>query len=392
MSAEQRVVVLTGARQVGKTTLLRSEEPFCNWRFHTLDDFDVLRQAREAPEDLWAGTRAVVLDEVQRAPDLLLAVKRAVDRDPGLRFALSGSANLLLMNQVSESLAGRAGYLVLYPLTRGEAVQAEPPDIVARALAGDWPEERRLPGVPDVLPLLQRGMMPPLLSISPRGWVSWWEGYVATYLERDLRQLSQVSDLSDFRRLMELLALRSAQALNQSELARDAGMSQPSVHRYLNLLETSHLIQRLPAYAAGRTTRLVKAPKLCWEDSGLAAFLAGYYGEEDLRRSRELGSFFETFVHHHLRVTAELLVPRARIHYWRTRSGQEVDFVVEQGHRAIAIEVKLASRVGYGDVTSLRAFLDDHPGAAGGLVVYCGDEVRRLGEKIVAVPWPLLTG
>lgn len=394
-SQDHPIVVLTGARQVGKSTLLLNAEPFRDWRFHTLDDFDTLRQAHERPQELWAGTDRVVLDEVQRAPDLLLAIKQAVDRNPGhLHFALSGSAHLLLMRRVSESLAGRAVYFILHPMTLGEMHQVPPSNILARAMAGDWPEEGTLPeDLPDPTAYLLRGFLPPLLTLdSSQAWTRWWDGYVATYLERDLRQFSQIDNLLDFRRLMELLALRSGQVLNQSELGRDAQISQSTVHRYMNLLETTHLFERLPAYTASRTSRLMKSPKAFWNDPALAVFLAGHFAADDLRRAREFGAYLETMMFHHLRVLAGLMTPPARLYFWRTRNGQEVDFVMEHGRRLLAVEVKRATQVNYGDAASLRAFLDEYPEACGGLLLYGGRAIRRLGEKIVALPWTIVTG
>ena len=389
------VLVLTGARQVGKSTLLLNEKPFSDFRFLSMDDFDVLRQANEQPEALWAGTDRVILDEVQKAPNLLSAVKQVVDQAPGrMKFVLSGSANLMLMKQVSESLAGRAIYHVLDPLTLGEINQSAPPDLIQNILAGNWPKEGSLPAsLPDVLPSIQRGLMPALLRLnSAPSWVRWWDGYVATYLERDLRQVAQIDALVDFRRLMELLALRSGQMLNQSDLARDAGLSQPTAHRYINLLETTHLFERVPAYASNRTTRMLKAPKAYWNDTGLAVFLAGYFQEEELRKARELGNFFESFIYHHLRVLSQLMTPPARLFNWRTQSGQEVDFVLEYGRKVLAIEVKQTSRPGYGDTNGLKAFLADHPDAVGGLLLHGGTEIRWLGEHILAVPWTMVTG
>ena len=394
-SQDHPVVVLTGARQVGKSTLLRQAQPFASWRFQTMDDYAILRQAQEDPHGLWAGTEQVILDEVQKAPGLLSAVKQSVDERPSRRrFVLSGSANLLLLKQVSESLAGRAVYLTLHPMALGELRQAAPPDTLARALAGDWPADGQLgPELPEMLPLLLRGMMPALLALpSSNAWARWWDGYVAAYLERDLRQLSQIEHLVDFRRLMELLALRSGQLLNQSDLARDAQLSQPTAHRYLNMLEATYLFERLPAYTASRTVRLVKAPKAFWNDPALAVFLSGYYTEGDLRPARELGAYFETLIFHHLRVLSELLVPAARLYYWRLQSGQEVDFVVEHGRRLLGIEAKMSAQVGYGDTVALRRFLNAYPQASGGLVLYQGQSVRHLSNKIVAIPWTLITG
>jgi predicted AAA+ superfamily ATPase len=275
---DQPVIMLTGARQVRKSTLLLNTEPFCRWRYHTMDDFDVLRQARNQPEALWSGTDCVVLDEVQKTPEVLSAVKQTVDQDLGrFRFVLSGSANLLLMKKVSESLAGRAVYFVLEPMTLGELNQTSAPDVLSQLLSGDFPGEGQssVPA-PDSVLMILRGFMPALLKLdTPQAWVRWWEGYVSTYLERDLRQISQIDTLVDFRRIMELVALRSGQLLNQSEISRDAGISQPTVHRYLNILETTHLFERLPAYTSSHTTRLIKTPKAFWIDPGLAVFLSG---------------------------------------------------------------------------------------------------------------------
>lgn len=392
---DHSIIVLTGARQVGKSTLLLNAEPFRNWRFHTLDDFSVLEQAHSNPESLWAGTNQVILDEVQKAPNLLLAIKKTVDRNPGkYQFVLSGSANLLLMKQVSESLAGRAIYFVLDPMSIGEINNQLQPDILARTLNGEFPEEGSLPAAPpDPAESILRGFMPPLLGLdSPQAWTRWWDGYVATYLERDLRQIAQIDVLLDFRRVMEFAALRSAQLINQSEISRDAKLSQPTTHRYLNLLETTHLFDRLPAYTASRTTRLLKSPKAFFNDPALAVFLSGYFALDDLRKAREYGAYFETFVYHHLRILTRLMIPPARLYFWRTLEGSEVDFVLEYGRRLLAIEVKLTDNLGYRDTAGLRLFLEKHPKASGGLMIYGGKEIKRLDEKIVAVPWSLVTG
>jgi predicted AAA+ superfamily ATPase len=389
------IVVLTGARQVGKSTLLLNADPFRTWRIHTLDDFSTLEQAHSNPESLWAGTNQVVLDEVQKAPELLLAVKKTVDQHPRkYQFVLSGSANLLLMRQVSESLAGRAIYFILDPMSIGEMHNRPHPDLLMHTLNSEFPEETSLPAaLPNPAEYILRGFMPPLLTLSSsQAWTRWWDGYVATYLERDLRQVAQIDALLDFRRVMELAALRSAQLINQSELSRDARLSQPTTHRYLNLLETTHLFNRLPAYTASRTTRLLKSPKSFFNDPALAVFLSGYYELEDLLKAREYGAYFETFIYHHLRILARLMTPSARLYFWRTLEGNEVDFVLEYGRRLLAIEVKLTENLGYRDTAGLRLFLDNHPRTSGGLVVYCGKQVRRMDEKIVAIPWSLLTG
>jgi predicted AAA+ superfamily ATPase len=389
------IIVLSGARQVGKSTLLLNAQPFCNWLFYTMDDYDVLRQAHRDPESLWAGADQIVLDEVQKAPDLLAAVKKTVDQNPGKhRFILSGSANLLLMKQVSESLAGRAVYFILDPMTLGEAEERPLPNILDWALSSKWPDESHLDSpLPELDNLILRGLMPPMLSLtSQQSWARWWEGYITTYLERDLRQISQIDSLLDFRRLMELTALRSGQLLNQSELARDTRISQPTTHRYLNLLETTHLFERLPAYLSSHTTRLLKSPKVFWNDTGLAVFLSGYYDNESLKQSREYGAYFETLIYHHLRVLTRLVVPAGRLYFWRRRDGIEVDFVIEHGRRVLGIEVKRAKKIAYRDLVGLQTFLEQHPDSSGGLMIYGGNEIRRMGENILAIPWTVITG
>lgn len=386
------VVVLTGARQVGKSTLLRTEPPFSDWRYITFDDPDAVRQAEVDPSELWYGRDAIVLDEVQRLPEILRAVKRAVDEDGSLRFVLSGSANLLLMQAVGESLAGRAVYHVLQPLTLGEIERRPMPSTLGDLLDGRFPAEGSLDSEIDVERLVLRGFMPRLVDVDdPATWVRWWEGYVATYLERDLRQIARIDALIDFRRVMQLVASRSAHILNQSEVARDARLSQPTIHRYLNLLETTHLFSRVPFYSGSPTSRLVKAPRAFYSDPGLAAHLSGLFDTESMTAGGMAGALFETLVLHHLRVLAELMTPSARITTWRTRTGVEVDFVIEHGRRVVAIEVKRTSQPGFRHTEGLRRFLDVHEGAHGALI-HGGREIRQVSDRLVMIPWTMVAG
>lgn len=388
------MVILTGARQVGKSTLLREEKPFSKWRYVSLDDFDALQQAEENPAALWADADSVVVDEVQRSPRLLSAVKRAVDeRHRKIRFVLSGSANLLLMQQTSETLAGRAIYWTLLPMTWRERNGEPPLGTLRELLEGHFPREgtAKEKGAISVFDRMLEGFMPPLLSLTgKKAFVTWWEGYVTTYLERDLRQLSQIESLSDFRLVMQALALRSGQMLNQTEVSRDTRVSQPTVHRYTNLVEASCLLTRLPVYSRNRTKRLMKTPKVYWTDPGLACYLSGLNEVKDLERSREAGGIFETLVLLHLQAAAQLLVPRPRISYWRTVDGKEVDFVVEQGRHLVAVEAKLATTPRYEDARGLLLFLKEYPETRAGIVVHTGSEIKRLHEKVIALPWYLL--
>lgn len=383
---------MTGARQVGKSTILTQEKPFLNWRYSSLDDFDILGKAEHEPTDLWGGADHIVIDEVQKSPSLLSAIKREVDkRQRKMRFVLSGSANLLLMQKVSESLAGHAVYFTLHPMTLGE-IEETPSELLLRLFEGKFPSEGKVSGSSKAaVHWMLRGFMPPLLEMtSTDACIRWWEGYVATYLERDLRQMSQVDSLSDFKRVMEILALRSGSLLNQTEVSRDAKISQPTIHRYINLLEASCLLTRLPAFSRSRTKRLVKSPKAYWMDSGLASFLAGHHDEKALAASREAGSIFETMIFLHLAAFSQTVVPKPRLYYWRTVSGKEIDFVVEHGKKLVAIEAKMSNTVRLTDVEPLKLFLNEHKEAVAGVLVYSGNEIKRLDGRIVAVPWYLL--
>ncbi|MBC8199922.1 MAG: ATP-binding protein [Desulfobacteraceae bacterium] len=387
------IVVLTGARQVGKSTLLQQEPPFADWRYITMDDFDTLSQAKSDPSSLWAGTDRVVIDEVQKSTELLDAVKVAVDSNYGkYRFILSGSANILLMKKVSESLAGRAIYFALNPMTLGEMDNLPPTNLLEILFKAKLPLEGKVKPT-STAPFTQmwKGFMPPLMQLKTSAAVlRWWEGYMTTYLERDLRQLSQIDSLPDFRRLMIALALRCGQILNQTEVSRDTGISQPTVHRYINLLETTCLMERLPAFAINRTKRLIKSPKVMWIDPGLASFLAGHYDPKSLQSSREAGGIFESMVYLHLNALAQLLIPKPRIFYWRTTTGKEVDFVLEWGRKLLAIEVKLLNKPKFSDIKTLKLFLNEYPETSAGILIYGGDEVKIMDEKIAAIPWFLL--
>jgi predicted AAA+ superfamily ATPase len=279
-------------------------------------------------------------------------------------------------------------------MTAGEIHGRPRPTVLEDLLQGRFPREGTLPAHDEApLSTLSKGFMPSLLSLSsPESRTRWWEGYAATYLERDLRQLSQIESLSDFRTVMEVLALRCGQLVNQTSVARDSHVSQASVYRYLNLLETTCLIDRLPAFARNRTTRLIKAPKLHWLDPALAAYLGGLHDEAQLSASREAGALFESMIFHHLKVLAGTITPGIRIHYWRTTKGSEVDFVLEWGRRITAVEAKLTDSPRQSDCEGLEAFLKDHPEANGAILLHTGRGVIRMGTKITALPWTAVAG
>jgi predicted AAA+ superfamily ATPase len=386
------VVVITGARQVGKSTMLRTE--FADYAYLTLDDYTILEQARLDPQSLWQDHDKVIIDEAQRLPELFLAIKLAVDQsERRKRFILSGSANLYLMEKVTESLAGRAVYVDLLPMTYGELHGITAPANFRSLWQADSPLPKGTPPEEDLPTVMLRGFMPPVMTLeSPRAVLTWLDGYVKTYLERDLRELSQVESLIDFRRLMQCLALRTGNILNQADVAKDCGLSHATAHRYIKLLEVSNIISRVPAWYASRSKWLVKSPKVYFLDPSLSIFLSGYTDRDALVNSREVGGYFETMVYLHLRALCELMTPQARVYYWRTSTRREVDFVLEHGRSILPVEVKLARRPTSTDAANLLAFLDEHPQATHGVIVHGGDELFRLHSKVVAVPWWWLDG
>lgn len=384
------VVVLTGPRQAGKSTLLRCEEPFASFPRLDLDDLETRGRLAADPSLAWEGRERVVIDEVQRVPSLLTGLKAHVDRTgAAFRAILSGSANLLLLRQVSESLAGRAAFLDLLPATLGEWGDRPPPDTLVALLAGELPPEGAV-ATANTAAEIHRGCLPPARQ-QPQPEV-WWEAYVRTYLERDLRDLSAVASLPDFRRLMALLALQTGQVLNETELARRAGISQPSVHRHLNLLEVSNLLVRVPAFETNRGKRVTKRPKVHLADPGLAAFLCGIFRPEDVLSARECGALFEGLVFHHVRALASLLAPQAQVHHWRTADGKEVDLVVAHGRRLVALECKWTARPRADDARHLRLFRERHPECAAAAVVHAGDRIEHLGAGVAAIPWTVFAG
>ena len=384
------VVVLMGARQTGKSTLARTEPFLADRLYLTLDDPETRERARLAARDLVRSAPRLTLDEVQREPDLLLAVKRVVDEDRPRRngrFLLTGSANLLLMQRVSESLAGRATYVNLWPLCRRERLGRGTPGIWSELLAtpvadwpglfesrdetpADWRTEARASGYPTPAVELSGGDARSL----------WFDGYVRTYLERDLVSLAAVGNLVDFRRLMRVASQRLGGVINQADIGRDLQMPRSTVQRHLGLLETSFQLVRLPPYSVNRSKRLVKSPKLYWSDPALALWLSG--------ASAVSGEHLENLVLADLLVWRDGQAPAPEVLFWRTTTDREVDFVIEAGDRLLGIEVKATTNPGVGDTRGLRLFQQEYPDRfAGGVLLHGGRDTQWLAEGVLAVPW-----
>ncbi|MCX5698957.1 MAG: ATP-binding protein [Candidatus Omnitrophica bacterium] len=382
------VVVLSGMRQTGKSTLLLNQPQLKKRRYLSFDDFNTLELANSNPEELLSGKEPITIDEAQKYPEILNVIKKEVDRNrkPG-RFLLSGSANFLLLKKVAESLAGRAVYITLHPFTRREMLGAtkEKPALAYFIDTGAFPKRQIKPvSLKEIL----KGGMPSVCLGQVKKPEVWFRGYEQTYLERDIRSLSQVADLASFRNLLHLVALRNTKILNMSELARDAKLNVVTASRYLSLMETSFILNRIQPYFRNKTSRLIKSPKVYLSDTGLSAYL------EEIKDSNvnELvrGSLLESYVAQNLEGIFSAYYPDVKINYWNIQGRHEVDFIIEVGGRTLAIEVKSGSRWKESDLVGIKAYLASNKECLGGLLVYNGREVLKVDRKIWAVPVNLL--
>ena len=383
------VVVVTGARQTGKSTLVTSHPALRDRPVFSLDSAATRADAIRDPDAFVAQAPMMIIDEVQRVPDLMLAIKHAVDLEGQAtkgRFVLTGSTNLLMMKQVADSLAGRAVYLRLGPMTRREQLGFGETGRWS-ALLAEHPDRWRDMLLDDVAPAanwrdiaIRGGFPPPALHLPDEARAHWFEDYVSTYVERDLRDLSAVEMLGDFQRTMRALAQRAGNPLNQNDIGRDLGVPQRNISRWVGLMETSWLLTQLPAYTVNRASRLKKRPKIYWNDSGLALHLDG---------AREpSGVHMETLVLADLHAWAALETRRPEVLYWRTTDNTEVDFVVETAHTLLAVEVKTSAQVSLGQGANLRRFTNEYGDAChGAILLYDGNDIVRLADRVMAVPW-----
>ena len=390
------VVFIQGARQCGKSTLVQHlHDGGHEAEYFTLDEAAVLRAALTDPDGFIAGLPdRVILDEVQRAPDLFRAIKLAVDmrRQPG-RFLLTGSANALVLPKVSESLAGRMEVLTLWPFSQGEIggqadgfvdscfePEFKPGSLDDSAWAG-LTERITKGGFPEVLTRAKEAR---------RG--SWFDSYVTTILGRDVRELANVSGLRELPRLLQLAATRAGSLLNISDLGRDAAMPQTTLQRYWALFENTFLLRALPAWSGNLSTRLVKAPKVMFTDTGLLCHLLDLNAARLQADALMTGSVLENFVGNELEKQLGWCRTKPEIFHFRSHTQQEVDFVLEDKKgRLVGIEVKKTASPGPGDFKGLR-YLREQTGDRflRGMLLYCGQNTVPFDSNLHAVPMSAL--
>ena len=380
-------VVLVGPRQSGKTTLLKhlfgAQIPLVS-----LEPPDVRLAAATDPRGFLSLYPApVIFDEIQYAPNLLPYIKELVDahRDRPGQFILTGSQNLLLMQQVTESLAGRAAVLKLLPLSQRE-MQADP----QRSLAwegGQIRVESGPPGSSDLWQAALRGFYPELASNPQRDAALWHASYVQTYLERDVRNLRSIGDLSLFQTFLRALAARSAQQLNLSDLAKDVGIAVNTAKDWLSILEASFQVFILRPYYANIGKRLVKSPKVYFMDTGVLCYLVGLRDPIHAASGPMGGAIFETLVVTEIYKTIIHRGQEPALYFWRTAAGSEVDLVVEAEGKLIPLEIKAAATARPNMAKEMAVFCRDFEGRTRpGFVIYSGKIKLPLGKGAIALP------
>lgn len=398
------VVCLVGARQTGKTTLARKLLP--KREYISLDDPSFLQAAKADPVGFIGGLpQSVILDEIQRAPELLLAIKMAVDEDRLQqkeklgRFLLTGSANLLLLPKVSESLAGRMQMMTLNPLSEWEKQLSDslkPKDLITQTLlmklttgsfktkiSGDKFDAKIL------VKAICTGGYPEPNKLNNKQLARWYRQYLNAIVQKDIKDFEKIRDEQELIRLIELLSLRTANLLNQSNIANELGIDRATVEKYIRLLEKLFLIRRLPAWHSNQSKRLIKTPKIHVVDTGMASVLSNLTVADWSSDAKQFGNLLESFVVQQLICQSTWSDLDYRFYHYRDKDQIEVDLVIEQGKSVWGVEIKRAASVELNDCNGLRR-LAEKAGKdfKGGVVLYSGSSVFELekNSNFYAVP------
>ena len=374
------VVLLCGARQVGKSTLVLS---LCE-HYITLDDITQLDGARADPKRFIQDLpRPIVIDEIQKAPELLPAIKEEVDRKrKNGDFLLTGSANLLGYKKVTESLAGRMGVMELLPLSCREMANRADANLADDLFSAEWPNNKTPQSSNLLLDSLLQGGYPELQRIhTQRGRNLWFSSYVSTYIERDVRDIGELRHIDRFIHLLNILAPRSATLLNKAELSRTAGIEQKTLTNYLSLLEMVFQIKRIQPYSANLGKRFVKSPKLFFTDSGVLCHLLGLNSKEILRNSSYYGAILETFVFTELLKAVQYSESPTRLWHYRTSDQHEIDLLIERDGKVIPVEINAAKTVRKKDFKHIEDLQSRNSTVKNGVIFYQGEQLVPFGKN-----------
>lgn len=388
------VVMVNGPRQCGKTTLVRRfvED---DRAYITLDDDTQLEAARGDPAGFMRGVERAVIDEVQRAPELLRAIKRAVDEDrrPG-RFLLTGSANVLTLPQVAESLAGRMEVVSLLPLSRAE-IHGARPTFLDKAFSSKVAKPLEIVVGADLVNAVLIGGYPEMLTRDdPKRRQAWAREYVDAIVQRDVRDVAEVDKLDQMPRLLRVLAHHSGQLTNFMQTGAQINLDAKTTRRYIGVLEQLFLVRRLEPWFQNRLKRLVKTPKLHFLDAGLLAAVLGATAERIVKDRSIFGPVLETFVLSEIMKQIAWLDGTHAVHHYRDKDQDEVDIVVENDRGAlVGLEVKAAATVNSGDFKGLRKLAHASRNRFMlGAVLYDGESTVSFGERMFAAPISCLWG
>ena len=382
------VVVVMGARQVGKSTLCRELAGELGFDYRTLDSRDVLEQALDDPAALLAelGSEGAFIDEVQRAPGLFLAIKEIVDRDrrPG-RYLLSGSNQPRVAGSVGDSLLGRAVYRTLRPLTLSELRFDETHKGWSFLFSNSENEvirelESRSQGSGQLSwrEIVKTGGFPRAVAAPPERRMEMLNGYIEVFAQRDIRELIGIESSERFEAFVRLTAARTGQELNYSGISRDLGASVANVRRWFDALQRSYLVETVPPYSRNAGQRVIKSPKIFMVDVALSLAAA--------REPEPTGFHLETLVAADLAVWRDSAPSRA-LHHWRLGTGQEVDFILEENRKLLPVEVKSTSTAETGDTRHLVRFRELHANALRGVLLTSDPNIRVLKSGVICAPW-----
>lgn len=385
------VVMLNGPRQSGKSTLAQSLNQY---DYITFDDSNYLSAARHDPQGFISHfNKPVILDEIQRVPELFLAIKRSVDQQRFAgRFLLTGSANVLLLPQVADSLAGRMEILTLWPLSIQERFNIKKSfiDLIfsdISKLKNPSPLERAI-----LLNAICEGGYPEVLERTEKRRSAWFESYITTLLQRDVKEIADIEGVHQLSVLLKLLAARTAGLLNFAELSRSTGIPQTTLKRYLILLEMLFLISPLPAWHANLSKRLIKSPKMMLTDTGLITYLVGANIERLMQDAFLLGPLLENFVLNELRKQSTWSEVSVSLSHFRTQAGQEVDLILEASDGTlVGIEIKASQTISAKDFNGLQLFSEvTAKKFHAGILLYTGENIIPFSKNLWAVPISLL--
>jgi predicted AAA+ superfamily ATPase len=390
---DTRVVAISGPRQSGKTTLARHFAKGGR-KFVTLDDQSTLDAAKSDPVLFIRDLDRAVIDEVQRAPDLLVAIKKSVDEDQRSgRFLLTGSANLLTIKTIHESLAGRVEVIPLLPLSRSEQLRIKKPQFIASAFRGNVPGPAELLYEDQLTRLVMTGGYPEAMRRrDERRRQDWYRAYIKSIVERDLPEISNLAKPGQIPRVLQIAAQFAGQLTNLSEIGRNAGIDHKTAEHYVRVLEQLYLVQRVPPWSRNELSRLVKTPKLHFIDSGLLAAMRGHSSVRLRANRTALGALLESFVFSELLKLSAWAEEHVTLFHYRDRDQLEVDFVLEDSAgEVIGIEVKSAATVTRRDFVGLER-VASAAGAAfkQGIVLYDGHQTLPFGDRLRAAPISVL--